>query len=267
MKVIAEVGSNIKSYADAEYSICKAREAGANYVKFQCYSEFDLYGEGSKDYKIFDPEWLPRLKEVSDKSEIGFMCTGFSPEMYDIIDPHVDIHKIASAEITDLNILFKVASLGKPIVLSTGGASIMQISEALNIVKICPVTIMYCVPKYPSKYIDFEMLPILKSSFGNNYSYGYSDHSIDIGIIPIIASQFPCSMLEKHVNFLCYTDTGDCQHALNFEEFSMMIRVLKGEAISMADIDKLNNQDMIIKWQRQYDQSSGRFYRPRPTSK
>lgn len=266
MKVIAEVGSNIKSYSDAEYSICKAREAGANYVKFQCYSEQDLYGTGSSTYEPFKPEWIKRLKEVADKTEIGFMCTGFSPGMYALINLYVDTHKVASAEITDLNILSTIATFKKPVVLSTGGASIPQIQTALEILKGCPVTIMYCVPKYPAKYIDFEMLPILKSTFGNDYSYGYSDHSIDIGIIPVIASQFPCTILEKHVNFLDYTDTPDCQHSLNFEELSMMIRVLKGEEISLADIDKLNNVEMATKHQRVLNIETGKYKRPKQKS-
>ena len=262
MRVIAEVGSNIKSYEDCVYSIKKAREAGANFVKFQCISEFDLYGEGSKEYRPFRIEWLAPLHQVAIENEIEFMCTGFSVDTYKAIDPFVNVHKIASAEITAIDLLWTVASFRKPVLLSTGGASIDQIKFAIKVLKECPITLLYCVPMYPAKVILLLMIDRLKYVFGENLSYGYSDHSIDVLNIPTLAKAYGCSIIEKHVNFLEYSDTPDSQHALNFTELLFMVRDIKGENISVTEIDSYINKDMIKKWQRRL--INGRYLRPKP---
>lgn len=261
MKVIAEVGSNIKSFKDCVYSIEQSRLAGANIVKFQLLSRFDLYGEGSKEYCPLKKDWIPDLKNIADQNEIEFMCTGFSPEIYDYLNPFVKIHKIASAEITDLDILNKVASFKKPVILSTGGAKYAQIQQALDILKPCSVIIMYCVPQYPAKIISMDAFEVLKN-FGNNYSYGYSDHSIDACIIPKMFKDAGATIIEKHVNFLEYCDTPDAHHALNFKELSLMCRILKDEVISLVDIDKLNNSQMREEWQRRL--IKGKYLRQKP---
>ncbi len=261
MKVIAEVGSNIKSYEDCVHSIKEARRAGANYVKFQCLSEFDLYGEGSKEYRPFRIEWLAPLHQVAIDNEIEFMCTGFSVEGYKAIDPFVNVHKIASAEITALDLVETVASFKKPVVLSTGGADLEQIKVALHLLEKCPVTIMHCVPKYPAKIVNFKYIDYFKNTFSNGYSYGFSDHTIDIFSNPVTALEKGCSLIEKHVNFLEYTDTPDANHALNFQELSIMIRFLKNEEVSYKEVDEYLHKDMREKWQRRL--INGKYLRPR----
>lgn len=239
MRVIAEVGSNWKSLMDCALSIKEAKSCGADAVKFQLFSPKELYGSdgstksGTTPY--LDPEWIHRLFELCQFEGIEFMCTAFSPHGYKFIDNYVETHKIASAEITDKAILEMVNSFKKPVYLSTGGASIDQVASALFILKDCPVTIFYCVTEYPAKIVDFRHLETLRETFGSQYKYGYSDHSIDVLNIPKMAYHHDCSVIEKHVNFTPYADTNDAPHALNAKELALMVKAVKGIEIPLPE--------------------------------
>lgn len=238
MKIIAEVGSNWKSLDDCLMSIKKAKECGADVVKFQYFNKFEMTG-GSKVYDVSTPHlptnWIPKLAEYAHTCGIEFMCTAFSAEGYELVNNFVQTHKIASAEITDLNILDKVNSFKRPVYLSTGGATIEQIDQALSHLKDCPVTIMCCVTAYPARVVDFRHLQNLKEEFGTEYLYGYSDHSTDVLNIPKLAQNYGCSVIEKHVNFTSHTDTDDAPHSLSTEEFALMVRNIRGEDIPLKD--------------------------------
>lgn len=256
MKIIAEVGSNWKTLDDCIMSIEKAKEAGANIVKFQLFSHFDLYGTINADIPGITPnldvQWLPVLKECAMDNEIEFMCTGFSVSRYNMIDPFVYRHKIASAEMTDINILERLNNIGKPVVMSTAGSSLDEIKSALNYLRRVPVTIMFCVGDYPAKIIDFRRLEQMKNYLGDNYSYGYSDHSLDVLNIPKIAKDYGCVLIEKHVNFTIHKDTNDANHSLNFEEFKLMCAMLRGESLSILDTENYANILMKKQYKRRF---------------
>lgn len=258
MKIIAEVGSNWKTLNDCIYSIKQARRAGAHAVKFQLFNHQELYGQNINFEKIGEtpylhPDWISILKKECDENEIEFMCTAFSVHGYEKVNPFVSSHKIASAEMTDINILNTVNSFGKTVYLSTGGSNTSNdIRHALLYLKNCPVTIMYCVADYPAKIIDFRKLDQMKYYFGDNYSYGYSDHSIDVFNIPMTAKSKGCSVIEKHVNFTNHKDTNDSGHSLNFEEFSLMSRALMGEMPTIEETESLTNKDMRKIYRRRF---------------
>ncbi len=227
IKVIAEVGSNIKNFGDCMRSAIMAKEAGADIVKFQYFTGADLYGplyDGARDL-IFEIEPVASLCE---RQGIEFMCTAFSPDNYKLINPFVRRHKVASSEITALDILETVNSFRKPVILSCGGADHFQIRAALLMLRNVPVTLLYCEVAYPAKIVDLRNIDYLKSKFGQTCAVGYSDHSIDVLEIPKRAQKKGATIIEKHVNFCGYTDTPDAPHSLNFEEFKIMVRHLKG---------------------------------------
>ena len=252
MKIIAEVSSNWHTLEDCLRSIELAREANAHAVKFQLFTGYELFGP-TVDIKTFadigktpymDRDWIPVLSAHAKRHEIEFMCTAFSVSGYEYIDPFVQTHKIASAEMTDINILEAVNSFNKPVYISTAGSTIEEINAAVNMLHDCPVTIMFCVGDYPAKVIDFRKLDQLKAYFGANYSYGYSDHSIDVMNIPLIAKARGCTVIEKHVNFTMHKDTNDALHSLSFSEFMLMNRAIMDEWISTDEVE-LHANDMM----------------------
>lgn len=243
MKIIAEVGSNWKTLDDCFHSIRQAKRAGADVVKFQWFTNKCLYGVAGARRNT---PGLNALFECCFANDIEFMCTGFSPDMYGVIDNLVQCHKIASSEITAINILRKVNNLGKPVYLSTGGAEIQQIIKAINFLQDVPVTLFYCVTDYPARVVDFRMLDLMQEIFGNKVSYGYSDHSIDVLNIPKLAMDHGAQVLEKHVNFTTHTDTPDAPHSLNFEEFKLMCDHLKGETTVQDTFKKNPHQRKMI---------------------
>lgn len=229
MEVIAEIGSNFKIHDDCIRSIRSAKTAGADVVKFQYFTGTDLYGPlytGDRSL-IVDYE---ELAWEADTLEIEFMCTAFSPSGYRMINPFVKRHKVASSEITALDILETVNSFGKPTIVSTGGATFEDISMALLVLRNVPVTLMHCVTDYPARIVDFRHFDNLGDHFGTVCKIGYSDHSTDVLNIPTIARRRGAVVLEKHVNFTDHTDTPDAPHSLSGPEFSLMVRQLRSRA-------------------------------------
>lgn len=230
MQIIAEVGSNWKTLEDCIYSIEKAKECGADAVKFQLYTHQELYGVHGEIDGEMPREWIPQLAEAACKIGIEFMCTGFSSDGYRFLDPFVERHKVASSEITALDMLETLTGFGKPVIVSTGGATLEEIREAVAVLKDVPVTLMYCVAEYPARVIDFRHLQTLCNQF-TECSVGYSDHSTDVVFIPSIAKLNGSKILEKHVNFTEHTDTPDAPHSLSFDEFKLMCDSFKRKSL------------------------------------
>jgi len=180
------------------------------------------------------------------------MCTAFSPGGYQLINQYVDTHKIASAELTDINILNQVSQFRKPVYLSTAGSSMTEVRYALMSLRPCSTTIMFCVADYPSRIVDFRHLQLLKETFGPNYSYGFSDHSTDVINLPMKAKEMGCSVIEKHVNLVNAKDTPDAPHSINADEFKLMCRYLMGETPSYEDVANQCNQQMIKMHKRRF---------------
>lgn len=230
--IVAEVGSNWRDFNDAKDSISKAKACGADAVKFQAFTGAALYGFPSTpvgEELELPLDWLPRLKEKADVVGIEFMCTAFSPELYDAVDPYVSVHKVASAELTHKRILEKLKALGKPVILSTGASGKSDIKEAIRILGDTPLILMYCVAAYPAKLANPWLIPILRSEYGK--LVGYSDHALDALVTPVVAANQGACVIEKHVNF-AEAESPDSPHSLSTEEFKLMVRAIRGQAVS-----------------------------------
>ena|SRR3990167_1338030 len=223
--IIAEVGSNFITKADCIKSIHQAAIAGASAVKFQLYTHQELYGFPGEVKGVLDPTWLPDLKAEADKRNVLFMCTAFSPEGYEVINPWVMIHKIASSEACHLRILQKVRQLGKPVILSTGAKGYEDIKGAIKVLEDTPTVLMYCVVAYPARRIDVAVCRALKNVF--NTLVGYSDHSTDILILPRAATFAGACVIEKHFTIIPEVSTPDQPHSLDPSEFKLMVDNLR----------------------------------------
>lgn len=256
--IIAEVGSNWASLEDCLYSIRSAKAMGADAVKFQLYNYGSLFGlpipqgylvsaqTGCDMPGALNRNWLPQLKSQADHVGIEFMCSAFSPELYDVVNPFVNIHKVASAELSHVRILEKLNGYGKPVILSTGASGVSDINAALSFLYDAEVMLMYCVASYPAKELNLENIKGLSTLF--SLPCGFSDHSTDACVIPRAAVDRGAVVVEKHVQFVdgVFPDT---PHSLNADQFKLMvdsIRTDKGPVLGFTR----EEQDMLTRHNR-----------------
>jgi len=229
--IIAEVGSNWEDFSDCIVSIEQAKVAGADAVKFQLFSFEELYGwndwkTGELENYHLDHEWLPKLAQHAKAIGIKFMCTAFSPEGVAAVDPFVEMHKVASSDLTYPQLLEAVAKTGKPVLLSCGASSRGDIEQALARLPKERTTLMYCVSAYPARSVDIEVLhELLKACTG---PVGFSDHTTDIYGAPVAAARFGAEVIEKHFTAFPHLDTPDRRHSLTPDEFKRMVDRIRG---------------------------------------
>ena len=229
--IICEVGSNWECFQDAKESIPLAKAAGANAVKFQLYDEKALYGYVAQPSGIIPgtmpKEWIPLLKEKAGACGIDFLCSTFSPELMEYVDPFVWAHKIASAELTHVRMLQKANFLGKPVILSTGASGDADIKAALEYLPDVPVILLYCVSSYPSNTARLENIQDLRSKFCN--FVGFSDHSTDIYTIPGGAVKAGACVIEKTMKIRDMPSSVDNHYSLLPLEFDLMVKGIRGQ--------------------------------------
>ena len=205
--VIAEVGSNFDKNLDkARKLIDIAKDAGANAVKFQLFRADVLYPNRDSLYDIFksielDAEWIPELNKHACEQDLHFIASAFDIGSIDILEEvGVPAHKVASSETTNLGFLHKVASTGKPVIISTGMCDMVDVEEAVNT---CmgtdnrQVVLMQCGAMYPlpSELVNLRVIQTLARRF--NCPVGFSDHTLG-QVAAITAVGLGATVFEKH---------------------------------------------------------------------
>lgn len=250
--IVAECGSNWHSFDDCALSIKEAAKAGANAVKFQLFNHHALYGvpqskrSGYDDKYELPLDWLPRLKNACDQSRIDFMCTVFDHAAVRVVDPHVYAHKVASSDVNYEELLQEVNKLGKPVFLSVGAATEVEIAMACSLLSATPVVVMYCVSGYPAKNVDLTIIDKLKRF---SPYVGFSDHTLDYLYLPYAAAKFHgVSVLEKHFTAIKEL-TPDTPHSLNPVDFRFMVDRIRGKRSgNIGPTDE--ERDMILRHKR-----------------
>ncbi|MDI3286253.1 GNAT family N-acetyltransferase [Polyangium sp. 15x6] len=244
--VIAEAGSNHNGSLEQAYRLIDvAVEAGADAVKFQIFRASALYppSAGKSDYlgderNIFDiiksmempPEWLPKLAAYAREKGIGFMASAFDEASTDMLDPYVDAYKCASYEMTHTPLLRHMASKGKPIVFSTGTASLVEVGEAIEAVRAAgndQMIVLQCTAAYPAplESINARALVTMREVFG--VLTGLSDHSRDAVAAPVTSVALGAVVIEKHYTLSNRLPGPDHAFALEPHELTEMIRRIR----------------------------------------
>jgi sialic acid synthase SpsE len=247
MRIIADISLNFQGLNDILEIIATVN---ADIFKLQWYSESDLYGSGDTSTKL-NIDWMPAIVEAAKKRGKHIMCTVFSPDRVYPMDKYVYMHKVASSEITDKNLLTQISMCRKPTLVSTGGASYPQIYEAIKILGGICTGLMTCDVEYPSKRHNIRHMLELKNMFPA-LNVGYSDHSIDICTMPILVVHYCATYYEKHVKPNNPHESYE-YHALTVDEFNEMVEVMAGR----KEAQKPNPH------QRVYDSSILKWVRPR----
>jgi len=280
--VIAEVGSNWKVSDDARVNLEMARrhiydaaKCGAQAVKFQMYQDRELYGMAGMNRWELPQAWLPELASYASQNNIEFMCTAFSPNGYGVVDPFVNIHKIASCEMKHEGILASVMATKKPFLVSNGAAHELEVAAVVeNILsrnKEADFGFLECVAAYPANELDYKphvLRTVIKRptkerdsnevgmfDFDTILPYiGISDHT-DNDLVALCSMGFGAKVFEKHFRSYDYpVNTPDAKHSIGVRELSSYIRNLTTAAIMLYDsspkCSRPSEQDIVSRGRR-----------------
>jgi len=234
--LIAEIGSNHDGDFDTALRLMDvASKAEADAVKFQSFLADHLVKSDSSDYDLLKRielkrEWYPRLKAEAEARGLVFFSTATNDITLGWMEEiGVELYKIASPNLTHLPLIRKAASFGKPVIMSTGMAGLLEIDEAVRTFTAAgnqQLALLYCVSEYPANPKNVNLGFIAQLAGLYPYPVGYSDHTLDIGTA-IAAVALGARVIEKHLT-LDRTSTGpDHHYALEPEEFITMGRNIR----------------------------------------
>jgi len=206
--VIAEAGLNHDGkLAQAKRLIEYAAEAGADAVKFQIYTAEELYGRNGALFGLFKSlefskdKWL-ELADFAKDHDIVFTASVFGEGSVDLLETTGSpMFKIASGDLTYVPLLDYVAKKDRPIVLSTGMATLGEIEDALNEIYEAgtrSVVLMHCVSTYPTAYEDANLRAIKTLKYAFGLPVGFSDHT-EGTLLPVVAVALGANAIEKHL--------------------------------------------------------------------
>jgi len=204
--VIAEIGINHGGDINlAKKMIDSVSRTGADAVKFQTYITEKRVPKDSPIFDILKKCELPfeafkELQSYSNKLNIDFFSTPFDNDSVDFLNSiGCDIYKIASFDIVNKVLLKKVASLKKPVIMSTGMSNAREISNAYDILKAKTdkIALLHCISSYPTQENDANLSAIAKLIKSFDCVIGHSDHTNDIKV-PLLAVAAGAQIIEKH---------------------------------------------------------------------
>jgi N-acetylneuraminate synthase len=280
--VIAEIGVNHEgSLATAKLLIESAKRGGADAAKFQTYkagliaSKFSpSYWDTSKEpttsqyelftkYDSFGEAEYKELAQHCKKHEIEFVSTPFDLGAVDMLNPLVRYFKIASADITNLPLLKKVAETRKPVILSTGASNIGEIDAALAILRSAggsEICLMHCILNYPTRNENAHLGMLI--DLRNRYPellLGYSDHTLPNEQMTSLVSAhlLGAVVLEKHFTLDKTLPGNDHYHAMDEKDLARFqvnvkkVHELLGPTqlkapIATEEISRLNARRSIV---------------------
>ncbi|MBN1232571.1 MAG: N-acetylneuraminate synthase family protein [Candidatus Coatesbacteria bacterium] len=225
-----------------------AVNAKADAVKFQLFNSKSLYVEeaGKAGYlskrikkesinEIIRSIELPTeiIKDISEycsEKNIELMITPFSVDEAVIVNKYVKRHKLASAEITHIRLIEYMANTKKPVIISTGGASIEEIEWTVNHFyrnSGKDIAIMHCLLDYPAKpdSLNLNIIKGLKEHFC--LKVGLSDHSLSFESVPVAAVSLGARIIEKHFTLSRKLPGPDNFYSLEPEELKKMVCLIR----------------------------------------
>ena len=221
--IVAELSANHnQDFNQAVKLVHAAKKAGVDAVKVQTYTADTLTIQSDKDYfrikngtpwmgrTLYDLyeeanmpwDWQPKLKTIANELGLDFFSTGFDASSVDFLESiDVPVHKIASFEIVDIPLIEKMAQTKKPLIVSTGMASMEEIREAVDAAKAAgaqQIALLKCTSAYPADFKDMNLRSIVQLVEKFNLPVGLSDHSLN-PLVPLTAVALGACIIEKHL--------------------------------------------------------------------
>jgi|SRR5271166_2206352 len=212
-KFVAEVSSNHhRDLGRCLEFIRTAAEIGCDAVKFQLFRVRELFAPEAlrHDPKLLAREawelpvaFLPSLAKGCAEVGIRFSCTPFYLEAVEELLPFVDFYKVASYELMWDGLLQACARTGKPVVLSTGMATLPEVSHACSVLRSAgcrDLTLLHCVSSYPTQPEECNLAAIGTLRDSCQCPVGWSDHSVDAGVIFRAVHRWGATIVEFHLD-------------------------------------------------------------------
>jgi pseudaminic acid synthase len=257
--IIAEMsGNHLENFKSAEELLIKSAEAGADAFKLQTYSPdsltlncqrkdyivdqgpwknrslYELYSQGQTPV-----EWIPDLMDVAKSLDIALFSTPFSFKDVDILENlNVPAYKIASFEITFTQLFKYIAETRKPIIFSTGLATLEEIDHALNVLLSAgasEIAILKCTTSYPASpsSLNLQTIKFLKNKY--KIPIGFSDHTVGTSAA-IAAVSHGATILEKHVKLDADYSSVDSSFSLPVSNLKDYIESARFSGCAVGDI-------------------------------
>ena len=258
--IIAELSANHNgSLETALETIRAAKRAGADCIKLQTYTadtitidsrkdDFLIKGtiwEGRNLYELYEEaytpwEWHQAIFDEAEKQGLICLSSPFDRTAVDFLENlNVPAFKIASFEITDIPLIEYVASKGKPIIISTGIATMEDIELALDACRRMgnnDIALLKCTSSYPAPIEEANM--VMVKDFAERFEVvaGLSDHTIG-ATVPVVATCFGAKIIEKH--FILDRSIGgpDASFSMNEEEFTEMVKAVREAEKAIGKVD------------------------------
>jgi N-acetylneuraminate synthase len=258
--IVAEVSANHGHDYDQTVNLLQAAQAaGADAVKVQTYTAdtltlrsnaqsfrvttntpwsgrtlYDLYKEASMPW-----EWQPGLKQVADTLGLTFFSSAFDASAVDFLEQlEVPMHKIASFELVDIPLIKKMARTGKPLILSTGMATLAEIEEAVQAARdggATQIALLKCTSAYPAPPGEMHLRTIAHLHQGFQLPVGLSDHTLGIAV-PVAAVALGACVIEKHLTLSRAAGGPDSSFSLEPHEFRAMVEAVRAAEAALGRV-------------------------------
>ena len=255
--IIAEIGVNHNGKEDLAYQLIDiAKNAGADAVKFQTFksdllvikntktAEYQKINSGENNqYNMLKKLELSqsafkRIKQYCDDINIEFISTPFDCQSVDLLENiGVNIYKIGSGDLTNYQLLKKVASKHKQIILSTGMSNMAEVINAVEFIKKqgnSDLVLLHCISAYPTKLEETNLKAIqtMQIEF-KNIPIGFSDHTHG-DLASVIAVSLGATHIEKHFTLDCNMSGPDHKASLNPKQLFKFIQQIRETEIMLG---------------------------------
>jgi len=259
--IIAELSANHGGKIEiAKKTIEAAKEIGANAIKLQTYvadtltldsdkDDFIIKGgtlwDGKKLYDLYKEAYLPwewheELFKYAREIGIDIFSSPFDKTAVDFLEQfEPSAYKIASFEITDYELIRYTASKQKPIIISTGIATINEIQDAVDICRSVgneDIVLLKCTSAYPADLEDANLLTIPNLAETFDVVSGFSDHTLGT-TAPVVATTLGAKVIEKHFILDKSIGGADADFSLDKKEFAEMIQAVKDTEKLLGKVD------------------------------
>lgn len=258
--VIAEMSANhnrdfnravriLHAAKEAEVDAVKLQTSTPDTLTIQCDTpEFQITGgtlwDGKTLYGLYAGaympwEWQPKLKEIANDLGLDLFSTAFDPTAVDFLEEmDVPVHKVASFEIVDIPLIEKMARTGKPLIISTGMATLAEIDEAVSAAKgagASQIALLKCNSAYPAPLEEMNLRTIPHMAKGFGLPVGLSDHTLGIAA-PVAAVTLGACIIEKHFTLSRDFPGPDSAFSIEPHELKAMVEAVRAAEKTLGKV-------------------------------